>query len=164
MISISRVLAVSLLLSMLLQSTASALSPVETKTMVQHYYDEIWNQNKINLAEKYVSDKGVEHDPMMDSKLTTLENIQNMMKMLHHGFPDLHFQIQDILVDGDKVAVRYRLTGTHKGMFMGIEPTGHTMDIEGMELHRLSNGKFVEHWGYMDSLLLLQQLDLMPGM
>ncbi|MEZ0373623.1 MAG: ester cyclase [Candidatus Sericytochromatia bacterium] len=134
---------------------------VDPKGMVMHFYDEIMTQNKLDMADKYIAMNAIDHDPMMDPKMSTLDNFKSMMKMMHAGFPDLKITVQDVIIEGDKVAVRYRMTGTNKGDFMGMKATGKTVDLEGVDIMRIADGKFVEHWGYMDSMIMMQQLGMM---
>jgi predicted ester cyclase len=76
--------------------------------------------------------------------------------------PDLHFTIDDMVVEGDKVAVRFTLTGTHKGEFMGRPPTNKKLTMWGINIYRVVDGKFVEGWERADTLGLMQQLGLVP--
>ena len=73
--------------------------------------------------------------------------IKKAMVMFLEAFPDMHFIIEDMIAEGDKVVCRVTNTGTHKGEFMGIGATGKAMTITGIEIFRIANGKLVEHWG-----------------
>jgi steroid delta-isomerase-like uncharacterized protein len=74
------------------------------------------------------------------------------------AFPDLHISYSHQIAEGDLVAGRFVLTGTHQGEFAGIAPTGNTISLEGHDLLRVENGKIVEHWTAMDSAVLMAQL------
>ncbi len=78
------------------------------------------------------------------------------------AFPDASFAPEDILTDGDKVAIRYRLHATHLGEFNGMPPTGKTAVLNGITILRFANGKVVERWNEADFLGFLQQLGAMP--
>jgi predicted ester cyclase len=75
-------------------------------------------------------------------------------------FPDIHFTIDDMVVEGDKVAVRHTWTGTHKGEFMGIPPTNKKVTMWEIYIDRIAGGKFVESWVRYDTLSLMQQFGL----
>ena len=77
-------------------------------------------------------------------------------------FPDIHFVIDDMVVEGDKVAVRHTWTGTHKGEFMGIPPTNKKVTMWEIYIDRIIEGKFVESWVRYDTLGVMQQLGLVP--
>lgn len=78
------------------------------------------------------------------------------------AFPDYHFTIEDMVVEGDKVATRVTLTGTHTGEFMGVPPTNKKVTVWAMTISRISGGKIVESWEMMDTLGLMQQLGAIP--
>ena len=78
------------------------------------------------------------------------------------AFPDLHFTIDDMVAEGDKVAVRLTATGTNKGAFRGIPPTNKKVTVWEIQIDRVAGGKFVECWSRYDTLGLMQQLGLIP--
>ncbi len=77
-------------------------------------------------------------------------------------FPDIHFTIEDMVVEGDKVAVRHTWTGTHKGEPKGIPPTNKKVIMWEIYIDRIVGGKFAESWVRYDTLGLAQQLGLVP--
>ena len=81
------------------------------------------------------------------------------------SFPDIKWTLEDILVEGNKVAIRYRRKGTHQGEFMGIAPTGKTIDINGILIARFEGGLIAEDWEVWDMYSFLKQLGLkeFPG-
>jgi predicted ester cyclase len=79
------------------------------------------------------------------------------------AFPDLHFKVEDMIAEGNKVVTRITISATHQGPFMGILPTGKHMTITSIDIKRIAGGKFVEHWVNYDQLGLLQQLDVVPA-
>jgi len=80
----------------------------------------------------------------------------------YNALPDFHFTIDDMVAEGDKVAVRFTLTGTHKGEIMGIPPTNKKLTMWGIIIYRVVGGKFVEGWERADTLGLMQQLGVVP--
>ena len=78
------------------------------------------------------------------------------------GFPDIDFQILDTVVDGERVAMRFRVTGTHTGDFQGIPATGRKMAVQGMTIMRFRDGKIAERWNQFDQMGLMQQLGMIP--
>ena len=79
------------------------------------------------------------------------------------AFPDLKMIVQDQIAEGDKVVNRVLVRGTHKGEYMGIPGSGKTVEIGGIDILRMVNGKAAERWGYFDDVRLTQQLGAMPG-
>jgi predicted ester cyclase len=78
------------------------------------------------------------------------------------AFPGYWLEAEDIIAEGDKVAVRFAFHGIHQGELMGIPPTGKMASMEGIIIYRLANGKIVDHWMQTDTMSLLQQLGAMP--
>ncbi len=85
--------------------------------------------------------------------------------MFRSAFPDLHFTVEDMIAEGDKVASRYTARGTHRGELMGLPPTGRGVTEVGIMISRLAEGKLVEDWHSPDNLGLIQQLGVVtfPG-
>lgn len=150
-----------LLAAGLLLGSAPVLAQVDVdRDMVVRFYGEVINKHQLELADKYIAMDAIDHDPMNDPKLSTIENFKSIFSMMRKGFPDMQFKIEDVITQGDKVVVRYRMTGTHSGDFMGMKATNRKVDLQGVDIMRVSNGKFVEHWGFMDSMQLMQQLGM----
>jgi steroid delta-isomerase-like uncharacterized protein len=78
------------------------------------------------------------------------------------AFPDSRISIESCIAEGDTVVSRWTLTGTHQGAFQGIPPTGRSVKFTGLELNRVVDGRFVEHWSMFDNVALLQQVGAMP--
>ena len=80
----------------------------------------------------------------------------------YDAFPDMHVTIDDMVAEGDKVAARVTITGTHKGEFMGIPPTNKKWTISLITISRIAGGKIVEDHGQFDALGLMRQLGAVP--
>jgi steroid delta-isomerase-like uncharacterized protein len=79
------------------------------------------------------------------------------------AFPDLLWTVEDMVADGDTVAVRYTMTGTHRGSFAGVSPTDRAVVAQSMAFYRLADGKIVEERAQLDMLAVFQQLGAVPG-
>src|SRR5690242_5508337 len=86
------------------------------------------------------------------------EAFKSSVLSLRQAFSDLRFTIQDMVVEGSRVAVRWTWRGTHQGAFAGIAPTGRLASNEGIAIYRVEDGKIAEAWAQMDRLGVLQQL------
>jgi steroid delta-isomerase-like uncharacterized protein len=91
-----------------------------------------------------------------------IKDYKQSMSEFFNAFPDNHFTLDDIVAEGDKVATRYTVTGTHKGAFKGIPPTNKKVTLWQIWIDRVVGGKFVEEWGRMDTLGMMQQLGVVP--
>jgi steroid delta-isomerase-like uncharacterized protein len=93
----------------------------------------------------------------------TLKEMVNELEVAHRAFPDMHLEVHEMLADGDYVAVRYTLTGTHRGEFNGIPPTGRSFKVAEMILHRFDDGGMErEMWPHIDFMGLMRQIGAMP--
>jgi steroid delta-isomerase-like uncharacterized protein len=91
-----------------------------------------------------------------------LEGYLEFTKWSFTVFPDLHFMIEDMLAEGDKVTTRFTEYGSQQGELMGAPASGKPFTLAGITISRFENGKIVEVWGVFDRLAMLQQLGLMP--
>ena len=82
--------------------------------------------------------------------------------MYRGAFPDLHFTLEDVIGEGDRVVVRWTATGTHKAEVMGVPATGKRVAVTGIEVSRFADGKLAETWVNWDALGLLRQLGAIP--
>lgn len=84
------------------------------------------------------------------------------MTVYRTGLPDLQLSIDDIMAEGNKVIVRWTARGIHKGVLLGVAPTGKQTTVEGISVFRLANGKVTEAWATWDTLGMLRQLGVGP--
>jgi steroid delta-isomerase-like uncharacterized protein len=112
------------------------------------------------LEKVYVPDL-VWHEP--DQEVRGYEEARQFVSMNKTAFPDLNVTVEDAIVQGDKVVTRYTVRGTHQGEIEEFgPPTGRQVELEGITIHRIEDGKIVEEWERYDNLSLLQQLGLVP--
>jgi predicted ester cyclase len=93
-----------------------------------------------------------------------LESHKQIVTILRTAFPDVHWEYEEPIAEGDKVAVRVTMHGTHQGEFFGIPPTGKQVRVSGIHIMRFANGELVEHWGNTDDLGMMHQLGVAPAM
>ena len=95
---------------------------------------------------------------------TTKEGTLDFFRSLQVAFPDFHMAVEDLIAAGDKTVARVRATGTQSGEFMGVPPTGASVDMELIDIMRFDRAGLVcEHWGVADMLSLMQQLGVVPA-
>lgn len=128
-----------------------------------HRFLEEWNKGK--AAARRVIDEIYATDFVAHSGSETIRGIESVKKSMNEefsAFPDLHYTLDDMVVEGDKLAARYTMTGTHKGEFMGFPATNKKVTVRAIAIDRIVGGKFVEEWGMYDTLGLMQQLGAVP--
>jgi steroid delta-isomerase-like uncharacterized protein len=94
---------------------------------------------------------------------TGAEKLKQVFATLHRVYPDLHVAIEDLIEEDDKVVSRNTVTGTHRGEYMGIPPTGRSVTYNEMFMFRFENGRIAETWGVVDVLAQMRQLGAIPG-
>jgi predicted ester cyclase len=90
------------------------------------------------------------------------EGLKMTVRWLRDAFSDLHYDIQDEIVAGDKVVVRVISSGRHTGDFIGFKPTGKKFEAQQIHIYRIADGKIIEHWSSRDDLSQGIQLGLIP--
>ncbi len=95
--------------------------------------------------------------------ITGIEPAKQLMVAYTTGFPDLQLTTEDIVAEGEKVAIRNTWRGTHQGVFQGIPPTGKRVTFTGSDIFRFESGKIAEQWADLDALGLMQQLGVIPA-
>jgi steroid delta-isomerase-like uncharacterized protein len=93
----------------------------------------------------------------------TKEGVLEFFRMYRAAFPDLHMEPQDVFASGDRAVARVRATGTQQGEFMGMPPSGKSVDVELIDIIRFDDdGLASEHWGVVDLMTMMQQLGAIP--
>ena len=90
------------------------------------------------------------------------EGFKQLIYLLWKAFPDIRIMFDDIIIEGNKVACRYNLTGTHKGEFMDLEPTDKQFSVNGMTVFSFRDTKCIERWNLVDMISLREQLRTWP--
>ena len=129
------------------------------KALVQQFVDEFWNRGKLNAADELMTRETVIHEPVAG----TPEDLKAVATAMRTAFPDWHSTVEEMLVEGDRVAERWTGRGTHQGEFQGIPPTGKQVVVPGVVFYRIADGKIAEFRGQFDRLSLMQQLGVIPS-
>lgn len=133
----------------------------QVKRIIQRYTSEYLPGRNPALASKFVSPNIVVHfgGQTWQGRDTYLSIVAANLT----AFPDLKWTVQDMRAEGDTVAIRYSMTGTHKGPFAGVEATGKAIRFESMTFYRLSHGKIIEERALIDTLGILRQMGAIPA-
>ena len=136
----------------------------ENKELVQRFNEEVFNQHNKAAMDELIADEAVEHDPLpglSNDKAGAVATIEQILA----AFPDMKAEVHQLVASGDQVAVRATFRGTHEGEFMGVPPTGKSVEVGSIDIVRVKDGKFVEHWGIFDAAGMMMQLGVIqsPG-
>jgi steroid delta-isomerase-like uncharacterized protein len=133
----------------------------ENKAVIRRVYDELWNRGNPAVADELFSPAYVRHAPF--HPLRGPEGIKEAVRVIRAAFPDVHIAIEDLVAEGDRVVVRWATTGTHRGAFRDLAPTGKRVAVEGITISRLAEGKVAEEWVHWDTQSMMQQLGVLPA-
>jgi predicted ester cyclase len=117
----------------------------ENKRIVQRLMDEVWNKRNLGVIDQIIGGDHVNHDPSTPKLGTGPEAYADLVK-LYTGALDTQFSIEDLIAEGDRVVIRWTVRGRHD------------VDLTGITIHRIADGKIAESWGNWDALGLMQQL------
>jgi predicted ester cyclase len=124
--------------------------------------DEIWDKGNLRIIDEECSPDFVLHDVV--SGHVDREGFKQHVRTFRGAFPDLHCRLDDVIVSGDFVTIRWICEGTHRGDLLGMAPTGRSISTTGLMLIRLAGEKLREMWSHWDVLGLMRQLGAAPLM
>lgn len=133
------------------------MSTEENKASDRRFWEEIFNGRKLSLMDEFIAPGWVYHGPA-GQEMHGPEELKQLFSMYFNAFPDLHADIEDIIAEGDKVAIRVMCRRTHKGEIMGIAPTGRQIKVPLMAINRFKDHRVVETFELIDIFGMLQQL------
>jgi steroid delta-isomerase-like uncharacterized protein len=132
--------------------------PIEVQLV--HRLHELWNTGEIDrIGEVYAADFVAHFPPSSEHpRREGLAGVRMGITRVRTAFPDWFEHIEDLIHAGDKVVTRYTSTGTHRGAFWGIAPTGRSVSVAEISIYRIAGGRVAEQWCMVDELARLQQL------
>ncbi len=138
------------------------MSTEEIKAIVRRWIDEVWSKADQAAMDELYAANFTYHYPGTEAT-PDLEGFKQTATDWLTPFADIHVTVDDVVTEGDKVAVRWTWRGTHTGEFWGIPPTGNKVAITGMSILHIVGGKIVEEWGEVDNMGLMAQLGVEMG-
>ena len=133
----------------------------ENKAIVRRIVQEIWNEGNLDLADELITPDYVDNVSGSGSPVGP-EGFKDAVNGVRDAFPEFTITINDMISEGDKVALVWTFIGTHKGELMGIAPTEKLIEFDGIYLYRFKDGKLVERSGKRDLFKLMSQLGAIP--
>ena len=136
----------------------------ENKALLRRWFDEVWNQGRASSIDELLASDAIIHG-LGPADLHGPEAFRAFHAAYRNAFPDIAIQIDDIVAEGDLVAVRWSARGTHRGDGLGFAATGRQTQFSGMVFARARNGKLIEGWNSFDQLGMFNQLGIvtLPG-
>jgi steroid delta-isomerase-like uncharacterized protein len=145
--------------------TAEASRLEENKELVRRYTEEVFNEQNYDVIDEVLAEDLIDHNPALPMEITSPAEFKEAVKTIHSAFPDFEAPIEDIIAEGDRVVTRTREMGTHEGTFAGVPPTGESVEVQGINIYRIEDGRIAEMWIQVDTMGLMGQLGVVepPG-
>ena len=131
------------------------------KALMRRWFDEFWCKGNADAVDTMVDPNFIDHQ-RPEGWPGGREGLKALVREWRKGFSDMHETVEDLIADGDKVVGRFTLRGTHTGEFLGIPATGRRIEITGIDIVRIRDGRIVDFWYNEDTLGLFQQLGAFP--
>jgi predicted ester cyclase len=127
------------------------------KALLRRFYNEVYVDWDMSLVDAVVSPQFTSHD-WPDGGPTGPQAFRQYYAAIRAAVSDARYEVDDLIAEGDRVVVRWRLLGTHTGHFGGIAPSGRTITLKGIAIYRVNEGKLVERWVVSDLHGLLDDI------
>ncbi len=144
------------------QQTVSPVEQREAYTLAHRYFDEVWNQGRLEVLDELLSPAYINHTPSTGNPPPGPDGLKPIVAAIRQAFPDLHFAIEDVIAGSDSVVIRTTMTGTHEGELFGLAPTHRKVRVMQIQIERVKDGRIAEHWRVTDDLTLMRQLGVVP--
>jgi steroid delta-isomerase-like uncharacterized protein len=137
----------------------------DNKATVVRFHDAIstGDMEQVSKTIDEVVEPHVQIRTPLPVKATGAEALKQVTEILLQAFPDIHAAVEDLIEEGHKVVGRMVITGTHRGEYMGIPPTGKSVTYNEIFIFRFANGRIAETWGVVDVFSQMQQLGVIDG-
>ena len=132
----------------------------QPETLIHRWLEEVWNKGRAEAIDEMFASEGIAHgltDPE-GKELCGPEGFKPFFESFRNAFPDIKVTVEDTVTEGDKIAARCRVEGTHRGEGLGVASTGKRVAFTGMVIIRVQEGKIVEAWNNFDFMTMFQQI------
>ncbi|HUI51415.1 MAG TPA: ester cyclase [Terriglobales bacterium] len=127
------------------------------KEIFGRLYHSIWNERRLEFIPLVIADTHALGDPTVLGRGVGPENYRRQVERFLTGLPDLRFDIEDTISEGEKLVVSWTITGTHRGEFLGVPATNRKVSFSGITINHIRSGKIIETTVIWDGLGLLEQ-------
>ncbi len=130
----------------------------DNKELVRRFYEEVWHKGNVDVADDVFAQDYVRHDLRATQAAPGPEGQKQIARAFRAAFPDLQFEVEILIADGDYVAARWTAQGTHTGRWGDVGATGRFVTLSGVNIFRFESGRVTEIWNHRDDLGLQEQL------
>jgi len=130
----------------------------QNKKTVHRFFEECWNRGNLNTASEFLSERVRFHDPVFPNLNAGIQNVKNHIEGCRKAFPDLNFTIDDTIAERDEVVIHWTGRGTHRGSFLGMQPTNRKVTVNGTSIFKLEGDKIIEGYANWNLATMMAQL------
>lgn len=133
------------------------------ETIAHRWFEEVWNQQREETIDEIMHEECVAYG-LNDSEGNPLrgpEGFKTLFRAFTQAYPDIHVTVEETVSEGDRIAARCTVTGTHRGEGIGVAPTNKSIEFTGLVLIKIKDGKFIEGWNQFDFMNMYQQLGVL---
>ena len=138
------------------------MSDESVRAVMVRYYEEIWNQGRLEVCDELIAPYYVNHSAPWPGLPPGPAGLKQVVAAVRRAFPDLQYTIEDMVLGGEKAALRTTMRGTHRGEFVGTALTGRRVEVQELQIEHLRDGQIFAHWHLIDEPGLRRQLGLLP--
>lgn len=128
------------------------------RELVTRYFEEVWNQGRLDVLDELLTPDYLNHSPGIPDPRPGPEDLKPIVRMMREAIAGLHYEILDMVVEREKVAVYTRVTGRHTRPLWGFAPHGHSIDVHQMQIEWIRDGRIWQHWRLTDEAALARQM------
>ena len=132
------------------------------RRIIQRYYEEVWNRGRLEVLDELLDPQYINHTPSVPNPPPGPDGLKPIVAAIRKGFPDLHYEIKEIIVNDSMAVARVIMTGTQKDSLFDLPPTGKKITVNQINIEKIRNGRVVEHWLVTDELTMMKQLGVVP--
>jgi steroid delta-isomerase-like uncharacterized protein len=139
------------------------MSAEENKALVRHFIEEVYNERNVDALDQMLTPDYAEHDePPTSPLLHGPEILKRTVPQIFGAFPNIRYEVEDMISEGEKVVTHWTARGAQRGEFMGVAPTDREVRFSGITIYQIANGKIAQTWAVWDALGLFEQIGLIP--
>ena len=128
----------------------------ENKALIRRWFEEVWTKGRADAIDEMLASDSIIHG--LGDEAMGPAGFKTFHSAYRSAFPDVTVHVDDVVAEGDMVALRWTAAATHRGHLMGLAPTGQSARFGGMGIVRVRDGKIVESWNVFDQLGMFKQL------
>jgi steroid delta-isomerase-like uncharacterized protein len=136
----------------------------ENKALIRRLYEEVWNKRKVELVSEIISPSHALQAPNVAGSAVGPEAYKRQLMSFLAGYPDLHWTIEDLIAEENKVVACWTISGTHRGEYLGIPATNKKVSVDGITIHHIAKGKIMDSYSNWDALGMMQQIGAVPAL